>query len=215
MKRIKIAYAEGVDYKTELRKYLVAYRNTPHSITGKCPSEMLFGRKVRTRVPFLADIHNDDFECRDKDAEMKHSMVESRNVGKQIHTTSVGDLVLLKRDNPTKTQTPFHVNPYVVREVNGPMLVLESSSGQIYRHNIHHTRPYYCPSTFIAGSRQQTPESGRDLQERTATHQRILGPQLQEDTEAYTSYDTAQRRQGSAVQVQSIIRVNKTARLYK
>ena len=51
MKRIQIALAEGHCYKTEVQKYLTSYRNTPHSITGKSPSEMLFGRKLRVKMP--------------------------------------------------------------------------------------------------------------------------------------------------------------------
>ena len=156
MKRIKIAYAEGLDYKAEVRKYIVAYRNTPHTITGKCPSEMLFGRKVRTRVPYLADIHNDDHEWRDRDSELKHRMVENRNRGKEPHLTQVGDLVLVKRDNPSKVQTPFHVDPFVVREVHGPMLVLESSGGRIYKRNVHMTRPYFCSPVDVVGRPEVT-----------------------------------------------------------
>ena len=55
MKRVKIAHEVGLDYKVELRKYLVAYRNTPHSITGKTPAEMLFGRKPRVKIPHLLE----------------------------------------------------------------------------------------------------------------------------------------------------------------
>lgn len=41
MKRIKIAYAERRVYRREIDTYLVAYRNTLHSIMGKSPVEML------------------------------------------------------------------------------------------------------------------------------------------------------------------------------
>ena len=157
MKRIKIAFAENLDYKVEVRKYIVAYRNTPHTITGKCPSEVLFGRKVRTRVPHLADIYHDDQELRDKDSELKHSMVEQRNIGRVPHTVSVGDFVLLKRDNPSKVQTPFHTNPFVVREVNGPMLVLESGNGRIYRRNVSYVRPYSCSLPNVVGEAARQP----------------------------------------------------------
>ena len=67
---------------------------------------------------------------------------------------------MLKRDNPTKVQTPFHTNPFVVREVNGPMLVLESSSGQIYRRNVHLTRPYYCSDSDVVGGRSDRANAG-------------------------------------------------------
>lgn len=81
MKRVRIAHAEGLDYKLELKKYLISYRNTQDSITGKSPAEMLFGRKIRTKLPQIQDKHNEDLECRDHDSELKHSMVETRNRG--------------------------------------------------------------------------------------------------------------------------------------
>ena len=68
MKRIRIAHAEGKDYKTELKRYLVSYRNSPHSITGKSPAEMLFGRKLRGKLPQLSSVY-DDIETRDLDHE--------------------------------------------------------------------------------------------------------------------------------------------------
>ena len=77
MKRIQIAIAERKCYKT-VQRYLNAYRNTPHSITGKAPSEMLFGRKLRVKIPSLGQVY-DDIETRDKDSELKHQMVEAKN----------------------------------------------------------------------------------------------------------------------------------------
>jgi len=38
-----------------ISRYLFTYRNTPHWITGECPSTILFGRKVRTRLDLLTD----------------------------------------------------------------------------------------------------------------------------------------------------------------
>lgn len=149
IKRVKIAYAEGADYKSELRKYIVAYRNTPHSITGKSPAEMLFGRKLRTKLPHITDVHNDDGESRDRDQELKHSMVEVKNRHRSFHKTVVGDRVLVRRENPSKIQTPFHHEPYRVLEVQGSLLVLESSDGRILRRNISHTKPYYISDIVV------------------------------------------------------------------
>uniref|UniRef100_A0A8W8P183 Uncharacterized protein n=1 Tax=Magallana gigas TaxID=29159 RepID=A0A8W8P183_MAGGI len=47
-----IAHAEGRDWKAELDKFLVMYRNTPHTTTGVSPSQLLFGRKLR-KLPEL------------------------------------------------------------------------------------------------------------------------------------------------------------------
>ena len=52
---MRIAQAEGKDWKDEVRKYLVAYRSTPYTTTGVSPAELLFGRKMRTKLPELRE----------------------------------------------------------------------------------------------------------------------------------------------------------------
>ena len=31
----------------------MAYRTTPHKVTGSCPAELLFNRRIRTKLPGL------------------------------------------------------------------------------------------------------------------------------------------------------------------
>lgn len=150
MKRVRIAVAEGRNVKGEVRKYLLAYRNTPHSITGKSPAEMLFGRKLRVKVPQVQDVF-EDLETRDRDAQLKNQMVAKRNASKSAHDIGVGDLVLLKRDNQSKCQTPFHHDPYKVLAASGPMLTLESIDGKIVKRNITNVRRYYSPEMSVVG----------------------------------------------------------------
>ncbi|XP_060845664.1 uncharacterized protein K02A2.6-like [Rhopalosiphum padi] len=38
-----------------ISRYLFNYRNTPHWVTGECPSVLMFGRKVRTRLHLLKE----------------------------------------------------------------------------------------------------------------------------------------------------------------
>lgn len=73
-------------------------------------------------------------------------MVEAKNNAKQYNNTKVGDMVLLKRENPNKFQAPFYCDPFLVREVCGPTLVLESRDGRIFKRNVSHTRPYLLPT---------------------------------------------------------------------
>jgi transposase InsO family protein len=51
LKRIQIAQAESLDWKRELRKYVFKYRSTEHATTSKTPAELLFGRKIRGKLP--------------------------------------------------------------------------------------------------------------------------------------------------------------------
>ena len=70
LKTMRIAHAEGKECKKEIRKYLVAYRSTPHTTTGVSPAELLFGRKIRTKLPDLKE-ESAASEMRDRHSEMK------------------------------------------------------------------------------------------------------------------------------------------------
>ena len=129
MKRVRIAHAEGRDWKSELDKFLIMYRNTPHTTTGVCPSQLLFGRKLRTKLPELFDYNVDDLEVRDRDAEHKekgkiYSDKRRRAIETDIHA---GDQVLVKQDREHKLSTPFNASPFKVVEMNGNRAIVESN----------------------------------------------------------------------------------------
>ena len=71
LKRLKISQIEKRDWKYELSAYLTMYRTTPHSTTGVSPAELLFRRKIRTRLPGIDYYDYDDLEMRDRDKESK------------------------------------------------------------------------------------------------------------------------------------------------
>ncbi|XP_062619829.1 uncharacterized protein K02A2.6-like [Saccostrea cucullata] len=70
LKAIKAANAEGKDWRQELPKFLLAYRATPHSTTGKSPAELLYNRKIHTNLPEISK-RIDLEELRETDARRK------------------------------------------------------------------------------------------------------------------------------------------------
>ena len=50
---IKQAQLTNKDMSAVIAKYLLVYRNTPHSTTGEAPSLQLMGRRLRTRLDLL------------------------------------------------------------------------------------------------------------------------------------------------------------------
>ena len=46
LKAMRAAHAEKTNWRTELNKYLLAYRSTAHITTGKTPAELLYARNL-------------------------------------------------------------------------------------------------------------------------------------------------------------------------
>ena len=53
VKMVHTAVVEGKDPKKVVQRYLGAYRAAPHKTTGKSPFEMMFNRKMMTKLPQL------------------------------------------------------------------------------------------------------------------------------------------------------------------
>ena len=67
---MRIAQAEGKNWRRELVHYLATYR-TPHTVTGVCPAKLLFGQKIRRKMPEWSETTVNDDELRDRDWEQK------------------------------------------------------------------------------------------------------------------------------------------------
>ena len=108
LKRLRIAQAEGKDWKRELRKYLLQYRAITHSTTSRSPAELLFNRRIRTKMPGTDNgRHPVDQEVRDCDTECKTvaKLYADERRGARYSDVSVGDQVLVQQDKQTKMTT--------------------------------------------------------------------------------------------------------------
>ena len=69
---------EKRDWRLELNKYLLAYRSTQHITTGQSPAELLFGRKLSTKLLEVADLEESEDpgyqQARDRDVEKKNRL---------------------------------------------------------------------------------------------------------------------------------------------
>ena len=76
LKTLKIAHAEQKNWNIELQRFLLAYRTTPHTTTGESPSNLLFGRDIRSKLPDLALFNenpNQPSAVRDNDSARKQA----------------------------------------------------------------------------------------------------------------------------------------------
>ncbi|XP_037728604.1 uncharacterized protein K02A2.6-like [Drosophila subpulchrella] len=69
VKRLKIAYASRNNNK-ELQKFVLMYNVTPHSTTGAAPTQLMYNRTIRDKIPGIEDISDQDVDSEERDRDM-------------------------------------------------------------------------------------------------------------------------------------------------
>ncbi|XP_026729556.1 uncharacterized protein K02A2.6-like [Trichoplusia ni] len=146
LKRLKIAQAEKKNWKESLREYMVMYNSTPHSVTGKTPSELFFRRQFRDKLPMIQDMtySSEDSEMRDRDKELKEKgkeyadrkrrAVESElNIGEKVYVKSMHKSNKLSLNYEPTSHT-------VESNKNGDVELRNDNTGQVVRRNILHLK---------------------------------------------------------------------------
>ena len=98
---------------------MLNYRATPHCTTGIVPSELLFNRKIQTKLPqieidtTLPDTHP-NIEERDKQAKEKMKEHADRRVRAYVSDLKIGETILLRQRKKNKFSTTFDQSPFLV-----------------------------------------------------------------------------------------------------
>jgi hypothetical protein len=162
LKRIQIAQAEKKDWKKEPNVYLASYRSLPHPTTGMSPADLLFGRKIPTRLPELRDIHV-ELEVRDHYNHYitnKGKMYAHKRRNARYSDILPGDKVLVQQMRQNKLSSRFNPVPFTVVKKHGNSLVVHSKEGVQYSRNTSHCETFL--DDFEGGCR---PEIDIDLLE--------------------------------------------------
>ena len=108
LRRLRIAQAEGRNRKSEMDNFLMMYRSTPHFTTGVSPAELLFRRRIRTKLPHLQEFGIED-EDRDRDGGRKAKGKVYAECQKNARESEIreGDKVLLRQEKENKLSTPY------------------------------------------------------------------------------------------------------------
>ena len=142
LKSLKIANLSGRDYKAELRKFLMAYRSTPHSVTGVSPAELMLGRPMKTKLPSIMQGSLDE-SVRDRQELAQWKSREYTNsqrnaVNKEIE---VGDSVLVRSPKTNKLSPTYEVDKFQVVAKEGSEVVVGNDVGKQMRRNVTDVRP--------------------------------------------------------------------------
>ncbi|XP_042236985.1 uncharacterized protein K02A2.6-like [Homarus americanus] len=64
LKALRAMHTEGKDWRRQLGKFLMHYRNTPHSMTGETPAKLLMGRNIKVKLPQVShDLEDTQVTC--------------------------------------------------------------------------------------------------------------------------------------------------------
>jgi hypothetical protein len=137
LKSLKIANLSGKDYKAELRKFLMAYRSTPHSVTGVSPAEMMLGRPMRTKLSSIVQGGLDE-SIRDRQgrAQVKGREYVDIKRGAVDREIGIGDEVLVRSQKVHKLSPTFGVDKFQVVAKEGSEVVVSNKKGKQIRRNV-------------------------------------------------------------------------------
>lgn len=146
LKRLQISNALKRDWKKDLNDYLLIYYTTPHSTTGKTPSELCYGRTIRSKLPSIEDIEttpaSSDFRDMDRINKGKGKEREDRKRHAQESDIQRGDTVLMENLLlSNKLQTTFNKTKDTVLDRIGPRATVEDQdTGKSFERNISHLK---------------------------------------------------------------------------
>lgn len=144
VKRLKISHENNRNYKEDLEAFSLMYNVTPHSVTGKSPSELMFGRNIRDKIPTVQDLVETlpDEEVVDEDRLKKQIGKRREDVarGAKEPFIKVGDKVLVKNVIHHNKLTPnFDSIEYEVLDIIGTEVIVRGN-GKEFRRNISHLK---------------------------------------------------------------------------
>lgn len=122
---IKQAQLTNSDVSALIAKYLLVYRNTPHSTTGEPPSLLLMGRRLRTRLDLLIPSVEKHVEAR------QYSTMVSRTANRGLRQFNAGDTVLAR--NYGKGEKWMRG---VISEVLGSRHYMVEVSGNLWKRHV-------------------------------------------------------------------------------
>ena len=137
MKTVKLAHAEGKEWKAVLRKYLLTYRNTPHSTTKQSPASLIFNRPIQDKLPTLPIQPTKTYLSamkRDKKAKEIIKSYADRNAKPSL--IEVGDSVLMKQNRKNKLSTNFALTRFKVVQRLGGSVWVRHPAGVVQMRNV-------------------------------------------------------------------------------
>ena len=111
-------------------RFLLQYRTTPHCTTGVPPSELLFNRVIKGKLPVINSkkIVNRHKVARDYEKTRQERNREYANQRRNTRKSDlqVGDYVLVRQEKKNKLTANFNHKPYKVIKKTGSEILAQS-----------------------------------------------------------------------------------------
>lgn len=162
LKRLVISQNAKRNWEDDLQDYLMMYRSTQHSTTLKTPSEMMFGRNIRDKMPSICqplETTEKDDETRDRDKEKKEKEKEYADNQRKAKQNDIkeGDEVLVKQlIKPNKLAPTFNPTVHKVLKRKGPDVTIQSTeTNSTYRRNVAHLKKVHNDQPAVRKSKRE------------------------------------------------------------
>lgn len=124
---------------------MLIYNTTPHGTTGKTPTELMYGRNIRDKIPSITNITGEviDEEAQDRDLRNKEkgNIGQDKARGAVENNITVGDKVIVKNVMASNKLIPnFGSEHYEVINRTGNELLLEGQNRVIRRRPLNHVK---------------------------------------------------------------------------
>ena len=127
---MKAGHGTSLPLSQRVSNFLLTYRTTPHATTSETPSQLLMGRKIRTRLDLLRPDVERRVGCKQAQQKADHDR-HARSL--ELHT---GQSVMARNLRPGAPWVPG-----VVVERLGPLTYrVQVDSGQLWKRHLDHLR---------------------------------------------------------------------------
>ena len=188
-KLVHTAVADRKDPKEEVQNFLLQYRATPHPTTERSPAELLFGRKLKTKLPRI--IRQDETREQGSIRELhdQKRSAQKKYFDRRYHAKAKvikpGDQVLLKQ-RKTTTKPPYNPNPFIVSGVEGNRITMQNGEATRVRDKnklkLITKRPAYLKTERLVNRMSAQREA--DVHIKTQRHATSSAPSMHDMTEA-------------------------------
>ena len=122
------AEQERKPWKPFVQEYLLTYRSTPHSTTGVSPHELMFNRKMRTKVDIGPAVKYTPLP----EKQLRNRVISKQNTSKAYTDGKRGARVpRIKEGSLVRVRKPFHVKKGLSK-FYGPARVIQKAGSSAY-----------------------------------------------------------------------------------